>query len=354
MPESNPEITAEDMLGVEPQHDGESEGKQSVVRLKASDGHRVDDVEREVGDALDRVFGGLGDTDTDAVDAGWISLEELTELVKMQTALEAERIGQIQPAATTSVDATFDQDRVMPVTEIDCPQGLPVAPEHSMKTPLRPPPAAAILASRRGLPPRAQRVFYAPHSSNGTSTAPPPPRDGSHLAGANNEPPFVLDVTTGAVSVKANGMFVQELLTQYAATNLEQFQASNEKGREIDPVNADFLELMKIAHGVNGIVDRVDFQAMFRTLSERYGIERFDAYLINFLRLHQPLRIPRLADDSDHWQVSIKARVETSGPHAPPKILLFKADRPSQNTSFRHQAVELVYILQGLPLTVLR
>lgn len=307
MTESRPDIPDEELVGADQQdvHQGETRGdKPSARRLKTNGVFdEIDEIDDELGDALHQVLEDFS-SDTSKVDDGWITFEDISASVPPKLS---------EPPAYNGV-----------------------------KTPLRPPAPKLIIDSQRGDSEKPPAILAAPR----LPMAPFFPRD----VARSRE--LVSAKRLREQKLAAEAVRLELLLADYVVEIQKTLAPlrSEIRRKEASPMEVDFLELKRIAHGNNGVVDRIDFQVFFRRLSETYDIERFDTYLINLLRLAQPLNIPHLGDDSEKWQVSAKARIETAGQNSPPKVLLFKVDFTSEGKKNRHQLVELVYILQALPL----
>ncbi|MCC7197640.1 hypothetical protein IT413_05620 [Candidatus Peregrinibacteria bacterium] len=196
---------------------------------------------------------------------------------------------------------------------------------NGTKTPLHPPPPHVLDASRRSLSDEPPGLPIVVTEKDSPSTGLPDPHEAARL---------------------------EDLLAKYLAETRKTaaVAVSGIREKKGNSLENDVLELLTIAHGNNGAVDRVDFQASFRKLTETYGAKNLGTYLISFLRLAHILTIPHLANDGEHWQVSAKATLEMPSPNSPPRVLLFKVDCTVYGQKIRHQYVDLVYILQGLPL----
>jgi hypothetical protein len=224
-------------------------------------------------------------------------------------------------------------------------QSRRAAASDGIKTPLRPPSPALLISARDDMPlvPAPGKLPLLPETNEALARAAAQLRE-RRIAESLREQASMEQRAREAEKIR-------NLLAEYVAeTPALPVAVSSVKQNERDPVALDVQELIRIAHGKGNVVDRIDFQAQFRRFSEQYGEERFDTYLMSFLRLQQPLTLPHLNDDAKNWHVSAKAHIATSGLHGPPKVLLFKSDFTPEGKKNRHQLVELVYILQGLPL----
>lgn len=279
--------------------------KPSARRLKQNSAfEKIDEIDDHVGDALDRAFRDFN-SDTRAVDDGWITFEEIAASVPPEPTLYSTiRTPLLPPSPGLLIDSQRGDSEE--------PPALPIA----AKKPIRPfSPREAARAREQAIAERMREQKLAQERADEAER-------------------------------------VRLLLEQYIAAEPKTVAPllSMTRQKEAKSLDLDFLELQRIAHGDNGLFDRIDFQVLFRKLSEKYGVERFDTYLLSLLRLQQPLTIPHLGSDGEKWHVSTKAQIETPSLDAPPKVLLFKMDSTPQGKKVRHQHVELVYILQGLSL----
>lgn len=224
-------------------------------------------------------------------------------------------------------------------------QSRRAAASDDIKTPLRPPPPDLLISARDDttLVPAPSKLPVLPETNEALARASARIRE-QRISESIREQALMEQRVREAEKLR-------NLLAEYVAeTPALPVTVPSVKQKEGDPVSLDVQELIRIAHGKGKVVDRIDFQAQFRRFSEQYGEERFDTYLMSFLRLKQPLTLPSLDEDANNWHVSAKAHIATSGLHGPPKVLLFKSDFTPEGKKNRHQWVELVYILQGLPL----
>lgn len=300
MPDGKKDIPEDDLMSEVP---GD---KPSARRLKQNSAfEKIDEIGDQVGDALDRAFRDFN-SDTRAVDDGWITFDEIVASAPPE----------------------------------------PTAYNGGIITPLLPPPDNLIVGSQRGDSEEPPALPIAPNKPIRLFS----PREAARareqaIAERMREQKLAQEREDEAKRLEL-------LLQQYIAAEPRTATpiVSMIREKEAKSLDLDFLELQRIAHGDNGLFDRIDFQVLFRKLSEKYGVERFDTYLLSLLRLQQPLTIPHLGRDGEKWQVSTKAQIEAPSLDAPPKVLLFKMDSTPKGKKVRHQHVELVYILQGLSL----